>query len=354
MLVSSKMTDFVRILRAVVASPSDVQKERDAVESVINDVNRSTCADRGIRIELARWETDTYPGFHPEGPQGLIDPILRIQDCDILVGIFWKRFGSPTKQSGSGTEHEFETAYRAWQLTKRPQVMMYFNQQPHTPQSKQETDQWGDVLEFRRKFPPEGLWWPYKGASRFATLLRTHLINLISTTYPIKATPAVTESPTDRLSPQPLTIDLKVAVDTPSEICRDIGIQPTRPVFHIGENICVSVCVSSGCHLLLVNIGSRGAVTILFPNAFQASVPLSPQQWYDFPPNRRYSLPLLGPSGVEKLICLATTEQLQMEGADFEGVVFDSPSWHSDLAKRVRHKSHQELLGVEVLEFEVV
>jgi serine phosphatase RsbU (regulator of sigma subunit) len=178
-LVFQQVTESVKIVRIVVASPSDVRTERDAVAFVADELNQSMCADRGLRLEVARWETDTYPGFHPDGPQGLIDPILKIEDCDLLIGIFWKRFGSPTKYAASGTEHEFRTAYEAWQVKRRPQVMMYFSQKPHTPQSKEETDQWGKVLEFRKVFPEEGLWWPYKGSSSFTNLLRRHLSNFI-------------------------------------------------------------------------------------------------------------------------------------------------------------------------------
>lgn len=94
-------------LRIVVASPSDVQPERDVRPSVIEEVNRAAAADRGLHLVLSRWETDTYPGFHTEGPQALIDPILKITDCDLLIGIFWKRFGTPTADGKTGTEHEF-------------------------------------------------------------------------------------------------------------------------------------------------------------------------------------------------------------------------------------------------------
>jgi hypothetical protein len=75
-------------LRIVVASPSDVQAERNALPTVIEELNNGLARDRGVRLELARWETDAYPGFHSEGPQGLIDGILRLDDCDILIGIF--------------------------------------------------------------------------------------------------------------------------------------------------------------------------------------------------------------------------------------------------------------------------
>ena len=58
------------ILRIVVASPSDVQAERDALRTVLEELNQGIAGERGLRLELARWETDAYPGFHPEGPQG--------------------------------------------------------------------------------------------------------------------------------------------------------------------------------------------------------------------------------------------------------------------------------------------
>jgi internalin A len=168
-----------RILRIVVASPSDVQAERDAMPAVIDEVNRVVAADRGLRLELSRWETDTHPGFHIDGPQGLIDPILNITDCDLLIGIFWKRFGTPTADGKTGTEHEFSLAHEAWQEKGSPQIFVYFNQKPYTPNSKTEIEQWGRVLEFRDKYPKEGLWWPYKGKTEFEKLIRNHLMNYI-------------------------------------------------------------------------------------------------------------------------------------------------------------------------------
>jgi len=165
----------VRVLRIVLASPGDVTAERKALPEVIAEINRGVAADRDLRLELSRWETDAYPGFHADGPQGGIDPILNIDNCDVLIGIFWRRFGTPTKDAGSGTEHEIGLAYETWQRKGRPQIMVYFNQKAYSPQSKEETDQWGRVLEFRSKFPKEGLWWPYNGRAEFVSLARNHL-----------------------------------------------------------------------------------------------------------------------------------------------------------------------------------
>lgn len=173
------MSEPATILRIVVASPGDVQAERDVVPIVAAEVNRWIASHLGVRLDVARWETDSYPGFHLEGPQGLIDRILRIEDSDVLIGIFWKRFGTPSNDGTTGTEHEIRRAYDAWKQKGRPQIMIYFNQKGHSPESKQETDQWGQVLEFKKAFPPEGLWWPYKGKTEFERLLRNHLFNFV-------------------------------------------------------------------------------------------------------------------------------------------------------------------------------
>ncbi|HJQ25488.1 MAG TPA: COR domain-containing protein [Blastocatellia bacterium] len=169
----------LRILRIVVASPSDVQPERNVLPSVLKEINRSVAADRGLHLELSQWETDTYPGFHTKGPQGLIDSILNITDCDLLIGIFWKRFGTPTSDGQTGTEHEFNVAYKAWQEKGRPQIFVYFNQKPHALKSKAEVEQLGQVLDFREGLPKEALWWPYEGKTEFEKLIRNHLINYI-------------------------------------------------------------------------------------------------------------------------------------------------------------------------------
>jgi hypothetical protein len=168
-----------RILRIVVASPSDVQNERETLPKVLSELNRGIAADRGIQLEMCRWETDAYPGFHPEGPQGLIDPTLRIEDCDVLIAIFWKRFGTPAKGARSGTEYEILTARAARQKHGRPQIMCYFNQKPYKPRSTAEATKWARVLEFQENFPKEGLWWGYRGTRQFEDLVRNHLTNLI-------------------------------------------------------------------------------------------------------------------------------------------------------------------------------
>ncbi len=174
------MTDQgVQIVRVVVVSPGDVMAERDAVVAVVDELNRRLAPAQGCRLSVWRWETDARPGLHREGPQWLIDERMQIGDADVVIGIFWKRFGTPTGDAGSGTEHELRRAWESWREQGRPDVMVYFCERPATPQSPAETDQWGRVLKFRGELPQEQLWWFYTDTIEFERLVRSHLEDVV-------------------------------------------------------------------------------------------------------------------------------------------------------------------------------
>lgn len=184
------MPEQITLLRVVVVSPSDVKAERDVLQEILEEVNRDSAHDRGFHLHLSRWETDALPGFHPKGVQGIIDPMLKIKDADIVVGIFWTRFGTPTASGLTGTEHELKTAYAAWQTNGRPHIMLYFNQAPYSPTTSEETEQWNRVLKFKEGCPREGLWWPYNGKDNFSETVRRHLRKFITMQVSLPSTTA--------------------------------------------------------------------------------------------------------------------------------------------------------------------
>lgn len=171
--------NYVRVLRVVIASPEDVQKERNALPNILNKLNKGLAGELGLRLEPWQWKTDAFPGFQKDGPQGQIDASMRIEDSDIVIGIFSRRFGTPIENGQSGTEHELLRAYEAWKANKRPYIMVYFNQNPPSPQNTADLDQLRAILEFKDRFPKEGLWWQYKGSTDFATRIREHLEKLL-------------------------------------------------------------------------------------------------------------------------------------------------------------------------------
>jgi MoaA/NifB/PqqE/SkfB family radical SAM enzyme/tetratricopeptide (TPR) repeat protein len=181
------MPKDTKTLHIVIASPSDVQAEREIVPAVVDEVNAGVADERDLVLKVTRWERDAFPGFHREGPQALIDSILRIPECDIFLGIFWKRFGTPVADSKSGTAHEYKQAYEAWKQKGSPQIFFYFKEKPYAPKTNEEIRQWGLVLEFKEHFPQEGLWWLYKGQAHFRELLRHHLESFLRKEFPLKS-----------------------------------------------------------------------------------------------------------------------------------------------------------------------
>ena len=121
----------------------------------------------GCRLSVWRWETAARPGLHVDGPQGLIDERMHIAGADIVIGIFWKRFGTPTGDARSATEHELRLAWSAWRERGRPDVMLYFCQRPMFPADWGESLQLSEVMRFRQELPAEQLWWPYTTPEEF-------------------------------------------------------------------------------------------------------------------------------------------------------------------------------------------
>jgi tetratricopeptide (TPR) repeat protein len=124
----------------------------------------------------------------------LIDVTMRIEDADVVVGIFWKRFGTPTLDAGSGTGHELRRAWSAWRENGRPQVMVYFCQRPCMPQSSAETAQLQQVLSFRESMPEQQLWWTYTSTGDFEQAVREHLTAFVLAMGPGSGPAAATQA----------------------------------------------------------------------------------------------------------------------------------------------------------------
>jgi Tetratricopeptide repeat/NB-ARC domain len=179
-----KAGEQVGVVRVVVVSPADVALERAVAQTVVDELNRGVAADRGCRLSLWRWEIDARPGMHLEGPQGLIDELMELQNADVVVGVFWRRFGTPTGGAASGTEHELRRAWAAWKERGRPEVMVYFCTRAYAPRMPDELAQWQRVLEFQRELPSEQLSWRYESVGQFEALLREHLTRYLLTSVP--------------------------------------------------------------------------------------------------------------------------------------------------------------------------
>ena len=157
-----------------VASPSDLEPERNCLEEVIQELNQSWSRATGFRLELVRWETHGYPGVGQDA-QDVLNRALP-NDHDIFIGLMWSRYGTETGRAGSGTEEEFNRALeRHRHHPGSIRIMFYFKDAPLAP-SDIDPDQLGRVARFREKLGSEGtLYWMFKTAEDFKQQLRLHL-----------------------------------------------------------------------------------------------------------------------------------------------------------------------------------
>lgn len=111
----------VRALSVFVASPSDVPEEREAVRRAALAINSTIGTEFGLRLDVVGWEL-VPPGFGR--PQELINPML--DNCDIFVGVMYRRWGNPTGTHTSGFEEEYERVLARRQTSETPVIGMYF------------------------------------------------------------------------------------------------------------------------------------------------------------------------------------------------------------------------------------
>ena len=148
-----------RVYRILIASPSDVEDEREIAVQVIQEWNDLHSYSRKVALLPLRWETHTAPEYGTR-PQEIINRAI-VDDCDLLVGIFWTRIGSPTGMEESGTLEEIERVGNA----SKP-IMLYFSSVEIDP-DKINSDQLEKLRQFKVKTYPKGLVESYKKPNEF-------------------------------------------------------------------------------------------------------------------------------------------------------------------------------------------
>lgn len=161
----------VRVLRILIASPSDVKEERDAADEIIKDWNGINSETTGIMLQSRRWETDVTPDLSSDG-QSIVN-VQIVDSCDALIGIFWNKLGSRTKRAPSGTAEEIE---RCREAGKR--CMIYFSDKEISP-SMLDIEQRNALLAYKKEIQDMGLYASFKSVEEFREQLRKALPSLV-------------------------------------------------------------------------------------------------------------------------------------------------------------------------------
>ncbi len=169
-----------RTIRVFLASPSDVIEEREALAKLVRDVNdvlAFLADDKGLSLELVRYETHAYPDIGK--PQDVINRQIPL-DYDIFLGVMWKRCGTPTAKHPSGTVEEFRRAFEKRKSSHLPRIMFYFCDQPMPiPDDDSEVRQLGEVVKFRSELSSKGLTETYPTHADFSEHVRGGLLRAI-------------------------------------------------------------------------------------------------------------------------------------------------------------------------------
>jgi hypothetical protein len=127
--------------RVLIASPSDLSEERQAVTDAINDWNAEHASAEGVVLLPVRWETHARPTTNVRPQQAINDQL--VTSSDILIGMFWTRLGTDTGVAESGTVEEIDQFVAA-----RKPAMLYFSRRPIDP-AKINLDQHQKLRAFR-------------------------------------------------------------------------------------------------------------------------------------------------------------------------------------------------------------
>ena len=190
------------VIQVFVASPSDLGPEREALELLVAELNRTWSKTLGVMLELVRWEKDVRPTVGSD-PQDLINSQIA-NDYDVFIGMLWGRFGTPTPRAASGTHEEFLYAMdRRRREMDKPDVMVYFKDAPLAPSSI-DPNQLRLVQDFRASLPSKGvLYSTFEDETSFQTSLRAHLSSLALKFADLKPAPSAAKGMTSSESSKP-------------------------------------------------------------------------------------------------------------------------------------------------------
>lgn len=161
------MSYDAKVFNVMIASPSDVASERSIIRDVIYEWNAVHSQLRNIVLLPLGWESHASPEMG-DSAQSIINHQV-LDKCDMLVGVFWTRLGTPTNDFPSGTVEEIEK-----QVEAGKPVMLYFSSQPVVMDTV-DLNQFSELKKFKESCKKRGLFESYDSHSDFKEKFYRHL-----------------------------------------------------------------------------------------------------------------------------------------------------------------------------------
>lgn len=182
----------------MIASPGDVSEEREVIRSTLHDWNDINSVNSRIMRAPVGWDSHSSPELGAR-PQELINNRV-LKNCDLLIGVFWTRLGSPTGKAQSGTVEEIQE-----HLSAGKPAMIYFSSKPAAPDTF-DPEQYLQLKAFKAWCKSQGLIEEFENVDQFRAKLSKHLPLCLSNNGYLKdLTSPGPELPRVVAAPQPAT-----------------------------------------------------------------------------------------------------------------------------------------------------
>lgn len=181
--------ETLTVYKCFISSPGDCQIEREICQAIMTKINSGLAKHLGIQFQPFMWEYDVLPDMGKNG-QEIIDEHIIKSNYDIFLGIMKNRFGHPTKNAGSGTEHEFNDAIerKRKSLDSKPRVIFFFGKENidvTNPDIDNIVEQSKKVQLFRSKIGNNGLYVDFESIQDFERKLEEKIYLFISEFSPL-------------------------------------------------------------------------------------------------------------------------------------------------------------------------
>jgi nucleoside 2-deoxyribosyltransferase len=157
--------------RVLIASPSDLAEERQVATDAIAEWNNQHASTEGVVLLPEKFETHATPQAEIR-PQQAINEQL-VSKCDILIAMFWTKYGNNTGVAESGTVEEIDQAVEAG----KP-VMLYFSARPIDP-NKIDLEQQVKLKKFKEDTFKKALVGKFTDFAELHRILLRDLVKLV-------------------------------------------------------------------------------------------------------------------------------------------------------------------------------
>lgn len=156
------------VIRILLASPMDVEEERENIHAFINEWNVTHTLSEKVVLWPVNWDSlvaqDTTGDLSDENSSRIID------DCDILIGIFWTH----TDQKAGAKKSLLIDKMEKFIKTGKPSLL-YFSTQPISP-DKINPDQYAILRGFKEMAQKHDTVFQYRSSDELMEMVSTHLL----------------------------------------------------------------------------------------------------------------------------------------------------------------------------------